>query len=232
MKLGIMQPYFFPYIGYFQLINTVDMFVIYDNIKYTKKGWINRNRFLQNGRDILFSVPLIKDSDFLHVKDRLVSDSFDKKKLLSQFKMSYLKSPEYKNVIPLVEDCIFYPNKNLFDYIFYSIQQVCNFLDIKTSFHISSHINIDHELKSQDKVIAICKKVNASTYINAIGGQELYDKEIFKENRIDLKFIKSNILEYNQFDHEFIPWLSIIDVMMFNSKEKISDYLDLQYTLI
>ena len=231
MKLGIMQPYFLPYIGYFQLINAVDVFVIYDNIKYTKKGWINRNRFLQNGQDALFSIPLRKDSDFLDVKDRYLAENFDKQKLIAQLRVAYLKSPEYKNIMPIIEECILYNKNNLFDYIFHSVKNICDYISIKINLHVSSQVDINHELKGQDKVIAICKKMNATTYINAIGGQELYSKEVFKNNGIELSFLKSKEIVYPQFDHQFVPWLSIIDVMMFNSKEKISDYLN-QYTII
>ncbi len=78
MKLAIMQPYFFPYIGYFQLINTVDEFVVYDNIEFTKKGWINRNRILVNGKDEYITLPIKKDSDFLHVKDRFLAETWSK----------------------------------------------------------------------------------------------------------------------------------------------------------
>lgn len=101
MKVAIMQPYFFPYIGYWQLINSVDTFVIYDNIQYTKKGWINRNRFLQNGKDCLFSISLKKDSDFLDIRDRIISDDFNRKKMLNQIKCSYQKAPYFDEVSPL-----------------------------------------------------------------------------------------------------------------------------------
>jgi hypothetical protein len=232
MKLGIMQPYFLPYIGYFQLINAVDVFVIYDNIEYTKKGWINRNRFLRNGQDVLFTIPLRKDSDFLNIKDRYLATNFDRQKLIAQLRSAYIRSPEYKNVMPLIENCILYANENLFEYIFYSVKSVCTYLNIETKFYISSQIDINHELKGQEKVIELCKKNHASVYINAIGGQELYFKEIFKNNQIELKFIKSNMIEYPQLKNTFVPWLSIIDVMMFNSKEKINDYLNSQYVLI
>ena len=222
-----MQPYFFPYIGYWQLINAADAFIIYDNIQYTKKGWINRNRFLQNGHDALFTIPLKKDSDFLNVKDRYIADTFDKQKLIAQLRAAYLKSPEYNNVMPLIENCILYAINNLFDYIFYSVKNVCNYLDIKTKFHISSQIDINHGLKGQDKVIELCKKMNASVYINPVGGRELYSKEAFKNNAIELKFLESTEVKYAQFNHEFVPWLSIIDIMMFNSKGKISEFLNL-----
>jgi len=231
MKIGIMQPYFLPYIGYFQLINAVDVFVIYDNIKYTKKGWINRNRFLQNGKDTLFSIPLKKDSDFLDINKRYLADNFNKQKFLEQFRLAYIKSDEFLNVMPVLEMCVLYDNTNLFDYIFNSVKIVCEYLSIKTSLHVSSQVDINHELKGQEKVIEICKKMKATSYINAIGGLELYSKEIFNNNGIELGFIKSKEIMYRQFEHQFIPWLSIVDVMMFNSKEKISDFLN-QYTII
>jgi hypothetical protein len=104
-------------------------------------------------------------------------------------------------------------------------------LNITTPIVVSSSIDIDHSLKSQNKVLSICNNQNANTYINSIGGVDLYDKTVFKNNNIDLKFIKSNSIIYEQFNNQFIPWLSIIDVMMFNSKEKIQEYLN-NYTLI
>jgi len=231
MKLGIMQPYFLPYIGYFQLINAVDAFIIYDNIKYTKKGWINRNRFMQHGKDTLFSIPLKKDSDFLNIKNRHLADNFNKQKFLEQLRSAYSKSDEFINAMPVIEMCVLYDNNNLFDYIFNSVKIICEYLSIKTTLHVSSQVDINHELKGQEKVIELCKKMKADTYVNSIGGLELYSKEIFKNNGIELGFIKSKEIMYRQFEHQFIPWLSIVDVMMFNSKEIISDFLN-QYEII
>lgn len=231
MKTAIMQPYFFPYIGYFQLINAVDTFVIYDNIQYTKKGWINRNRFLQNGKDCLFSIPLKKNSDFLDVKDRIISADFNKIKLLNQFKNAYQKAPHFNGTFPFFEKIIMNEEDNLFNYIFYSIQEICKYLEINTNLVVSSTVDIDHSLTAEHKVIAICNKLDTSTYINAIGGQELYDKNDFKNNGIDLKFIKTNPIAYKQFDNDFVHSLSIIDIMMFNSKDEIKNMLK-NYELI
>ena len=114
MKLGIMQPYFLPYVGYFQLIAAVDKFVIYDNIKYTKKGWINRNRMLQNGADKVFSISLLKASDSLDIKNRELSPEFNRQKLLNQFKGCYAKAPYFQEVWPLLEEIILFQDKNLF----------------------------------------------------------------------------------------------------------------------
>ena len=233
MIVGIMQPYFMPYIGYFHLINSVDEFVIYDNIQYTKKGFINRNRILSNGKDRVISLPLKHASDYLNVVDRELSASWekDKNKLLNTNKTSYSKSPYFEESYNLISKCLNNPEVNLFRFIYDSIILINEYLDIKTKIIISSTIDIDHTLKSQNKVLAICKERNATQYINSIGGVKLYDKETFKQNEIELNFIKSNLIQYKQFNNEFIPWLSIIDVLMFNSKEQINKYLN-EYTLI
>jgi hypothetical protein len=231
MKLGIMQPYFLPYIGYWQLIKAVDAFVIYDNIEYTKQGWINRNRFLQNSTDAYFTLPLRKDSDFLDVRDRYIADFFDRNKILNQIKTSYQKAPCFTTVFPVFKNIIEHENTNLFDYIYASIAQICGYLGITTNIIKSSEVAIDHTLKAEHKVMAICKELNADVYINAIGGQELYSKEWFRENNIELKFIKTDDIQYKQFNNEFVPWLSILDVMMFNQSEEIESMLN-QYTLI
>jgi hypothetical protein len=234
MKLAIMQPYLFPYIGYFQLIQAVDKFVVYDNIQFTKKGWINRNRILVNGKEEFITLSLKKDSDFLNVNERTVADTFktDRIKLLRKISEAYRKAPEFKPVYSLIESVINCSEENLFGFIFQSIEAVCKYLDIKTEFVISSALPIDHQLKAQDKVIAICKALHASQYINPIGGLELYSKEAFKLDNIELNFIKANAIEYKQFSNEFIPALSIIDVLMFNPKEKVQQYVQSYYTII
>lgn len=231
MKIGIMQPYFLPYIGYFQLLNAVDKYVIYDNIQYTKKGWFNRNRILQNGKDLLFSIPLEKGSDYLDVRERFVSAGFDRKKLLNQIKEGYSKAPRFEPVMTMIEDIVNYDDSNLFNYIHHSVKKVCNYLEISTEIIISSSVDIDHSLKGQDKVLAICKALQATDYYNAIGGQELYSVDDFERENINLHFVLTNPIEYKQFKNEFVPWLSILDVMMFNSVDEIKEMLN-NYKLI
>jgi len=232
MKLAIMQPYFFPYIGYFQLIASVDRFVVYDNIEYTKKGWINRNRFLRDGEDVLFSIPLKKGSDHLHVRDRELAADFNKDKLLNQLAGAYKRAPHFSEVFPLVERAVRCESHNLFDYILHSLVVTCEYLDIKTELLVSSTLDIDHTLRGKDKVRALCRRAGADTYINAIGGRALYAKEEFLADGLSLHFLKSADIAYPQFEHEFVPWLSIIDVMMFNSRERISEWLASGYELV
>ena len=225
MKLGIMQPYFFPYIGYFQLINAVDKFIIYDNIKYTKKGWINRNRFLQNGCDSIFTLPLKKGSEQLNIVERQISDDFNPIKLLSVFKGSYLKAPYYKEVSALLEAILGYEHDNLFHYLHNSILEICRYLEIDTEIVISSKLDVDHSLVSSERVLALCESVGATAYINPIGGVDLYDKSQFLIKGIDLGFLATNTIHYSQFKDPFLSSLSIIDVLMFNSKGSINQLL-------
>ncbi|MFA1677158.1 WbqC family protein [Rhizobium mongolense] len=232
MKLAIMQPYFFPYIGYFQLIHAVDKFVVYDNIKYTKKGWINRNRILRNGVDFTFSLPIKAASDSLDICDRTLSTEFDRNKLVNQIQGAYRRAPFFSHAFPVIEQAIRFQDSNLYSYIFNSITKICDYLDIKTEFIVSSNMTIDHGLRAETKVLALCEEAGASVYINAIGGVELYSRETFNARDIDLKFIKSKPFEYPQFGAEFMPWLSIIDVIMFNSAESIQTKILNEYELI
>jgi hypothetical protein len=232
MRLAIMQPYLFPYIGYFQLINAADMFVVYDNIKYTKKGWINRNRILCNGKAEYISLPVKKDSDFLNIDQRVISDDWqtEKHKMLNKIKELYKKAPFFSTAFDKVHECINYKEENLFFYIKYTLETLCAYLSIKTPFVASSGISIDHDLRSEEKVLAICNALHANTYINPIGGVELYSKELFKQKGIELLFLKTNSFQYTQFDNDFIPFLSIIDVMMFNAPEKIHQMINTEFT--
>lgn len=232
MKVAIMQPYFLPYIGYFQLIAAVDLFIVYDNIKYTKKGWINRNRMLLNGSDAMFSLPLRKDSDSLDVVHRQLAADFDRTKLLNQFKGAYGRAPQFELTYPVLERIVRHEDDNLFRYIHHSIVRLCEHLGIKTEIKISSEITIDHDLKGQDKVLSLCEAAGADTYINTVGGVELYAKYDFRIQGIDLQFIKARPFEYAQFGVPFVPWLSIVDVLMFNPLNTVRACINENYELI
>lgn len=232
MRLAVMQPYFLPYIGYFQLIASVDQFIVYDNIKYTKKGWINRNRMLLNGTDAMFSLPLKRGSDSLDVVERELAADFDRTKLLNQFKGAYAHAPQFEQTYPVLERIVRHEDANLFRYIHHSIVRLCEHLGIKTEIRISSEIAIDHDLKGQDKVLALCKAAGADTYINTIGGVELYAKDDFRIQGIDLQFIKARPFEYAQLGAPFVPWLSIVDVLMFNPLDAVRECIKTNYELI
>ena len=232
MKVAIMQPYFFPYIGYFQLIAAVDLFIVYDDIKYTKKGWINRNRILQDGKDVTFTLPLKGASDHLDVRERELAGDFNRDKLLNQLRGAYRRAPHFSRTFPLVEQIVRHEDTNLFGFLHHSLVRTCQHLGVSTSLQISSKIADARALKGQDKVLALCAAAGASAYVNAIGGTELYSREVFRDRSIDLTFIQSKLFEYTQLGDAFVPWLSIIDVMMFNSLETIHTTILTNYELV
>jgi hypothetical protein len=233
MKIGIMQPYFFPYIGYYQLLSAVDEFIVYDNIEFSKKGWVNRNRILVNGADVFVSIPLKKDSDFLNIVDRSLSDTWgtDRQKILNRIKEAYRMAPFFPETFQLIENVLLSEEKNLFRFLLKSLELTKNHLGISTPLLTSSDVPIDHSLKAQNKVIAIASARNATRYINPVGGLDLYSKENFKKEGIELVFLKTSPFDYKQFKDPFVPNLSIIDVMMFNSINNIKGLLS-QYSFI
>jgi hypothetical protein len=231
LKLAIMQPYLFPYIGYFQLLASVDEFVVYDNIQYTKKGWINRNRFLQNGEDVMFSLPLAKASDYLDIREREIADGYNPAALLARFAGAYGKAPFYAQTRPLLEDVLGNPERNLFAFLHDALLRTAAHLGLETVIRVSSTVPIDHVLAGQDKVLALCEALGATTYINPIGGVELYSRKDFAARGIELHFLQPLPLEYVQFGRPFVPWLSIIDVLMFNELDTVRAWLDSHYEL-
>lgn len=232
MKLGIMQPYFFPYIGYWQLICAVDKFVIYDDVNYIKGGWINRNNILLNGERNLINIRMHKSSSNKLINKIEVSDDrIYKNKILKSIEGNYKKAPYFIEVYPVIERTINQDEKNLAKYLEFGIRKVCDYLSIDTEIIVSSTIEKNNELRGQDKVIRICRALGADEYINAIGGQKLYFDEDFAAHGIGLKFLKTGEIVYKQFRNEFVPNLSILDVMMFNKPSKINEMLD-NYELV
>lgn len=234
-KIAIMQPYMFPYIGYWQLLNEVDLFVIYDDVNFIKRGWINRNYILENGESSLFSMPLSGASQ----NKKINEISFFKlqkwsHKFLNQLKKSYLKAPYFKEIEKLLQE-IFNENytesTNIVDLFIKQVELIGQYLEIDIQLSISSKAFDNSMLKGQSRIIDICSLVSAQKYINPIGGKELYTKEAFEEKNIKLSFLQSKPIEYKQFDNEFAPWLSIIDVLMFNSKEEVKHQLN-QFELL
>jgi len=229
MKLAVMQPYFMPYIGYFQLIHAVDKFVVYDDVAFKKRGWINRNRILINGEPFLFTLQALDASQFNLINQVKVGDN--RGKLQKTFIRAYGKAPYFEEVNGLLAKILQCPENNMARFVANSLTLTCEYLGITTKMVMSSDIEKDTTLKADDKIIAICNALHANTYINAIGGTELYSKSKFKEHGIELKFLKTLDIQYSQFDNPFIPWLSIIDVMMFNSRDAIRHMLNM-YELI
>ena len=228
LRAAIMQPYFLPYIGYWQLLHAVDVFVVYDDIQYTKKGWINRNRMLSEGKDVVFSLPLAKDSDFLDIRDRRLAPNFEieREKLLRRFEASYRRAPYFQEGMALLRDCLSHADSNAFRFLHHSILSVAGYLDISTPIVVSSTLGIDRALRSQDRVIATCLALGAGEYINPIGGTTLYDPTVFLSHGITLRFQKVLPYEYEQVSRTgFVPHLSILDWIMHLPSEKIREHL-------
>lgn len=224
MKIGIMQPYFMPYIGYWQLLAAVDTFVIYDDVNYIKKGWINRNNILVNNDKQMFTIALNGASQNKLINEITIADHFIK--LRKTISMAYHKAPYYNDVTVLLDKIFSYQSNNLADFIINSIKLVCTYLDIHTKIIISSNIEKDNTLKGQDKILEICKLLDADTYYNAIGGLDLYDKSVFGKENINLYFVQANLSKYLQYNSEFVSGLSIIDVLMFNNIVQVKQMLD------
>lgn len=228
-KVAIMQPYLFPYIGYFQLINAVDEFVIYDDVQFIKGGWINRNNILLNKEKKLITFPLSGASANKKINEISFEENLSKTR--KTIEMAYSRAPYKTEVNELINEILSFDNKNLAEFIANSINLICDYLEIKSKILKSSDLNKNSSLKGQDKVIDICEVLGAQTYINSIGGQELYDKKEFSGHGIDLKFLKPHLVEYKQFNNDFVPGLSIIDAMMFNSRDRVKEMLS-DYELV
>ena len=232
MKTAIMQPYFFPYLGYFQMFNAVDKFVLLDDVNFIMRGYINRNSILLNGQAHKFSIPLEKPSQNKLINEtKLNFQPKDRENLLKTITLAYKKAPYYNDFYPVLENIINNQEVDLTMFLKYSFEEAKKYLGLNTEILISSEIEKDNSLHAQDRIIAINKALGTNTYINAIGGQELYNRDDFKKENMELKFIKMQNTEYKQFKNEFVPNLSMIDVLMFNSKEEVKNLLE-QYELI
>lgn len=209
MKIAIMQPYFFPYIGYYQLINSVDKFIVYDNVSFIKRGWINRNKIYLNDSEYLFTIPLKNASRNRNINEHFVSDEFFKWKddFYKTLNMSYGKNKNYSDIMDIIEKSLNY--KNISDITSSSLLLVSDYLDINTNFKKTSELeNISS--KKGERLIDICKIEKADTYINSIGGQELYLKDNFASKDINLLFLKCN---------DSKEYVSIIDLLMKYGKD-------------
>jgi hypothetical protein len=219
MRIAVMQPYILPYPGYFQLIASVDVFVVYDAIKYTKKGWINRNRFLLNGKAEVFSIPLAKSPDDFAINEKTIAADFDGRSILRRFEAAYARAPQFAHAQELAEKCVVQGEKNLFRYLYHSIREVCAYLRIPTKIVVSSTVESHPEKRGQERVISLCRDLGATTYINPIGGQALYSATAFRSRGIELNFLRPRIESYRQFQEPFTPGLSVLDMLMFVPQE-------------
>lgn len=233
-KVALMQPYLFPYLGYFQLIQSVDLFIAYDDVQWIKGGWINRNRILADGQPAYLTLPVKKGS----LKDKInqrefIEDIENKKAEILELLMEYYgNAPYFNQAFGVVRKSLNFNEPTVSLFVFNSIKVICEYIGIGTEMILSSSIkNKNSTLRGQDRVIDIVESMGATQYINAVGGQDLYDREVFANHGIELSFIKSGENSYKQLGDSFVPGLSIIDVMMFNSPDEIREMLQ-DYELI
>jgi hypothetical protein len=225
-SLAIMQPYFLPYIGYFQLIEAVDKFIIYDDVNFINKGWINRNNILVDCQQFKFTIPILGLSQNKHINQLEINkDLIWIKKIKKTVEYAYKKAPYFDVGFNLFLEIMDFEGEKFNYFVLNSIEKISNYLEISTVLVSSSTIYKNNHLSGQDRIIDICKKENAEIYINSIGGKAIYNKELFDKENINLKFLKSNHVNYKQFNCNFIPSLSILDVIMFNDLKTIKNYL-------
>ena len=232
MKAGVMQPYFFPYLGYWQLLAAVDRYVILDDVNFIKRGWINRNRILNGDKDEFIRITIENISQNRKINEHRL---FEKEKCFETLRRTirerYAKAPCFEETYDLINRVLSFEGDNVADFLSYQIGVVCEYLDIDTELLRSSQLKEDERFRAQGRIIDLCKKLGADEYYNAIGGVELYDREAFAKEDMQLHFVRARLSAYKQFDNEFVPGLSIIDVMMFNDKAAVKQMLD-DYDLV
>lgn len=237
MRLAVMQPYSFPYLGYYQLVNAVDTFVLFDDVNFINKGWINRNNILVQGKAHLFTIPLNKASQNKLIREIELADySKWKTDFLKLLAFNYKKAPFFGTFYPWLEE--FFSAKEyrtISDLASDSVRSIAALLGLQTRFLFSSELDYDAAscAGGEDKVLNICRLLGARTYINPKNaeGLGLYNKERFDSESLDLRFINMNSIAYPQMQKgEFVPYLSMLDVLMFNDPEQTRQLLN-EYTL-
>ncbi|CAN5768521.1 WbqC family protein [soil metagenome] len=232
MNVAIMQPYLLPYIGYFQLLEAADVFVVLDDVHYINRGWINRNRLLLDGAAQTFTVPLVGASQNRIINElELVPDERWRMKLLRTVKMAYRAAPEFEKSFPLIQSIFGCSEPRLAPFLLHSLESVKEVLRLDCEIVPSASRFENCEIKGAARILDICRRLGATRYVNPIGGLELYDSSLFEQAGIELRFLKARPTAYPQFKTPHIPFLSILDVLMFNGRESVADLLT-QYDLV
>ena len=217
--VGIMQPYYFPYLGYFSHILASDLFVIHDDVKYTKKGWINRNRILTGSKTSILSLPLTRSSDSSLISEKRIAPEYKSDKQARLIEGAYRKAPFWDELHGNLDELVGIEERNLARHLKTLIETLCKLLEIKTHIVCSSDLSISPTLGGQNRVIAICKSVGARTYLNPEGGKALYDAESFRRERLNLAFLSHIPASYPQYGIQqnenvhslFVERLSVLD---------------------
>jgi hypothetical protein len=220
-----MQPYFFPYLGYYQLIAAVDAFVVYDDVMHIKRGWVNRNSILINCRSHRFTIPLSNASSRRLICETEIAGDGWKQGLLESVRRSYSKAPCFADIYPLVESVVTKPQSFISALALDSLVAVMDYLGLEATLRETSRIYGNAGLKGQERILDICRQEKASAYINLPGGRELYSRDAFAGQGLELYFLQPNPVQYPQLRCDFVPNLSILDVLMFNDREAVQGML-------
>jgi hypothetical protein len=224
MRLAIMQPYFFPYQGYFQLIAAVDRFVIYDDVAFIKNGWINRNRILTMSGAQYVTVPLAGASSFRAIREtQCAAPSAWRDKLLRTLTQVYARAPEREAGLEIARRVLQAADGgSVRDLAVSSLQEICAYAELPISWQDSSTVYGNAALSGVDRVIDICQREKATTYINLPGGRTLYDPALFESKHLQLRFVTPMLEPYPQSrSQEFVAGLSVLDLVMSVSRDEV-----------
>lgn len=224
MIVSIMQPYLFPWIGYFQLIAQADVFVLYDDASYIKQGYINRNALLSAGQVQRFTLPVPGASSNKRIGDLAFDTQVEK--LLKTLRQNYLHAPAFQNVMPLIEDVLLHSDRDITASCQRAIENILGYLGLTRRLIRSSALDYDRTENAENKVIGMCKALGGDIYVNSTGGRHLYSAPAFAAQGITLRFLQANNVAYDQGTPEFVPNLSIIDVLMHCTPAAVRQALD------
>jgi hypothetical protein len=222
-----MQPYLFPYLGYWELIKAVDKFLILDDVHYIKQGWINRNRIIVNGAPSWLTIPIKNQSSHKKIHDlEIVADPAWRKKSINSIYLSYKASPYFDEIFPIISKILSCNTENLSCLLRFQIEEIGKLLGLNAEILPTARMYATQSARGQDRVIGLCEMLQANTYINLPGGELLYKKEDFSTKGLELKFVSPRQIVYHQpRTDEFIPNLSIVDVLMNIGKDGVISHL-------
>jgi len=223
MIATIMQPYFFPYLGYFQLMDAVDVFVFYDDVQYITRGWVNRNRIRVGGSSTWLTLPVVGASARLPINQRTYLRQPGVPRVRNQLHAAYRSSPRYADVAPVIHELLEFRDPGVAAFNANILSAIGRRLGAKCAFLTASDIDISSEIRGSDRIIAICRHIGASGYVNPIGGLHLYDSEQFRKNGIDLAFLETDLMPTHLADGR--KFLSVIDPLMQEGFTKGADDL-------
>ncbi|WP_335943654.1 WbqC family protein [Pseudomonas sp. G166] len=222
-RIALMQPYFLPYLGYFQLIAAVDCFVIYDNVQFIKNGWIERNRYLLEQEPKWFRVPLTKGSHTQQIMEKRIAETFDPGDILNKLSFAYRRAPYVARMLAWLEALLVEPAQNIAELNERILRACCCLIGLQTPIIRSSELSISTDSKAQDRVLEVIQACAGTHYLNPFNGGHLYRAEAFQQAGITLELLKATLPDYQQGRSEqpFVPGLSILDVLMYNDAQTV-----------